>query len=66
MKAIYRERTITEQMDYILGGDRPVDYFLLNHIELDQFLLEGRYEKVVDRARMEEYYVYNGIRIIVE
>jgi hypothetical protein len=66
MKAIYRERTITEQMDYILGGDRPVDYFLLSSIEFDRFLEEGHYAKVVDRERMEEYYTCEGIRIIVE
>jgi hypothetical protein len=66
MKAVYRERTITEQMDYILQGDRPVDYFLLNYREFDQFIEEGHYTEVVDRENMTTTYTYNGIKIIVE
>lgn len=66
MKAVYRERTISEQMDYILEGDRPVSYFLLNEREFDQFIKEGTFTEVVDRDNMETYYTYKGVRIVVE
>lgn len=65
MKAVYRERTITEQMDYILQGDRPVDYFLLNSREMERFIEEGHYT-VVQPEGAEKYYTYQGIRIIEE
>lgn len=66
MKAVFRERTVTEQMDYALAGDRPISYFLLNQIEFDKFIEEGQYTEVVDRDNMETYYEYKGIRIVVE
>lgn len=66
MKAVYRERTICEQMDYALGGDRPIAYFLLNQQEFDRFIEEGNFTEVVDRGNMETYYQYKGTRIVVE
>lgn len=66
MKAVYRERTICEQMEYALAGDRPVAYFLLNQREFDQFIEEGHYTEHVDRETMTHYYTYNGIKVIVE
>lgn len=66
MKAVYRERTVCEQMDYALQGDRPVSYFLLNSREFDQFIEEGNYSEIVDRDKMETRYEYKGIRVVVE
>ena len=66
MKAVFRERTICEQMDYSLGGDRPIAYFLLNQREFDQFIEEGNFAEIVDRDNMETRYEYKGIRIVVE
>ena len=66
MKAVYRERTITEQMDYSLAGDRPIAYFLLNQTEFDKFIEEGNFTEIVDRINMETYYEYKGVRIVVE
>lgn len=66
MKAVFRERTICEQMDYELAGDRPIAYFLLNQQEFDRFIDEGNFTEVVDRERMETRYEYKGVRIVVE
>lgn len=66
MKTFYRNRTICEQMEYSLNGDRPVDYFLLSNQEFDEFINEGNYTEHVDRDKMETYYTYKGIRIVVE
>lgn len=63
MKTVYRERTISEQMDYELSGDRPIAHFLLNQQEYDRFVEERTF---TFSTGSEPYMTYKNIRIVKE
>ena len=64
MKPFYRARTVMEELDYVLAGDRPVDYFLLSPEEFDQYAKSDKLFKNKDNPN-DPYYTYRGIRIVI-
>lgn len=51
-------------MDYQLQGDRPIDYFLITPVELQEFIATGDYTLIEEDGEPPRYQ-YRGVDIVV-
>ena len=62
MRPVYRARTVIEEMDHILEGDRPVQTFVVNQQEFEEYMNSGKHFKNTDNPN-DPYWSYKGVRL---